>query len=393
MKNDSRFPRDTLSALYSQYNVERVDDYDFKGLFKSYSDWLSKIDENRSLIDTFVIHSGKAEISVIPINTTSQYVLVWDEAYWDFYDKFLHSFNSLWCIYCNNSLNEDLKNILYMNVKGFFTNSIIEYLTQRFHTYSDFRALLKTYRVDSQLARILISDTFINQSDNLLWVGKEFLLMHELEHILFNFSPEVFAHDSQCFDEAIDYYHDNFLPLIDESIIPGGSARLKPYVEQLQKDKNSNNYNELFNDYHGFFEIMDHHHENIRDTFTPFTPMSQTYLFSVKLLKMFDSCKNFMTRVIENALSTKYYPKEKRIERVNKVSSNCQSMILCRDYLAGELLFTGLYLCAKEFPGFNEQAFSEQHNTKDFTSPYSNYLEPIVKDLTSHIANRIIQFL
>lgn len=391
MEGDSCFPFSDLSVLYSQYCVESVFDHDFDGLFNSFSDMLLKIHENRDMIDTCVIHSGRAEVTSIPIKGTSRYVLVWDQAYWEFYKSFVRTFCSLWNVFLDNTLSEEDKNARYFRINGFFTNTIINYLIHRFPADDDFCAYMEKCRVDSKFSQLFLTDFYEDESENLLWIGKEFLLMHELEHVLYKYSPEVFAWDSQSFNEIIDWYHDTLLPLIDDSIIPNGPDEFKEAVEWIQKNKNSNYYVELFNDFHSFFEVLDYHRENYHDTNKPFTSKSQSFLFGVKLLKMFDSCKTFLTRSVEKALSTKYYPKKKRCEQVKKVCRECQSSVYRRDYLAVELMFARLLLHAERFPGFNMQSFSKLHDTMSFTSPYSNFLQPLLNELTTHIVNTIIE--
>lgn len=387
--NNIIFPNERIAALYSYYHVEKAEDKTFMELFHSLADWLEVVDQKRNFIDTYVIRSDKAQILVIPNEDKTRFSLIWDVSFWEFYEQFVRAFFSIMNIASDENLPEANKRCFFVSTEKYFLNSIIDYLKKRFSAYKDICSLLEGYRFESKDILLYINDDLLDASIEVCTLGKEFILMHELEHILYFFSPEIYQQDSIVFDEALKWFHDEMLPFFNSEIIRTESEVLKMSVEHIQNTKDGKRYIELFNDYHAFFEMMMYHHENICNTSVPFTRNSQSYFYGVKLLKMFESCINYLTRVVENAASTKFQAVERRFAQVKKASEEYQRIIFSRDYLAVEIIWVGLFWYAEKFP-IDRTEYLESLDTENFAQPYTKVLEPIINSFANELIKEII---
>ena len=386
--NSSVFSNETIAKLYSCYNAEAAEDAVFRELFQSLADWLIVVDNKREFIETFVIRSDKAQILVVPNENKSHYPLVWDMSFWDFFETFVSCFFSVMSICSDDSLSEQMRKELLSFAGIYFMNCVIDFLERRFSAYAEISPLLNKYRSAEKTAFLYIHENLRAASIEVCRLGKEFVLIHELEHILYSFSPLVYKKDSSVFDEVLKFYHEVCLPLCnDNSEID--VTLLDNSVEYIRKNRGGKEYIELYNDYHAYFEMMLHYNENIKDISLPFSKNYQSYYFGVKLLKMFESCINYSTQIVEGALSTKFQTREQRIAKVGEISQKCQRKIYSRDYLAMELIGAGLYWYADRFP-INKDEFIESLDTENFAFPYTNVLEPILNTFVIKLVTQII---
>ena len=386
--NSSVFSNETIAKLYSCYNAEAAEDAVFRELFQSLADWLIVVDNKREFIETFVIRSDKAQILVVPNENKSHYSLIWDMTFWDFFETFVISFFSVMSICSDDSLSEQLRKELLSFAGIYFINCLIDYLERRFSAYAEINPLLDKYRSSEKMEFLYIHENLRAASIEVCKLGKEFVLIHEIEHILYSFSPLVYKKDSSVFDEVLKFYHEVSLPFYtDNSEID--VTLLDNSIEYIQKNRGGKEYIELYNDYHAYFEMMLHHNENFRDISLPFTKNYQSYYFGVELLKMFESCINCSTQKIEGALSTKFQTREQRKAKVEEIFQKCQRSIYSRDYLAMELIGTGLYWYADRFP-LNKNEFIKSLDTKEFDFPYTNVLEPILNTFVIKLVAQII---
>lgn len=375
------FLDDLVAAAFKHCNAEKADDVFFSNQFLDYSMWFRDIDINRNYIDTYIIRSNKASIEVIPNEKKTRFSLIWDVSFWEFYEQFVRAFYS---VKSTTFLGYPLNNAFLTFTKNFFINSLIDYLQKKFCLHRDFCELLENYRYNKQISLLYTNEHLKDGPSHAVNFGKAYILLHELEHILYVYSPSVFYTDSRDFDEIINWYYFNVVPEVSpESGID--QDLLKTSVEIIRNNRGSNDYVELYNDYHAFFELMTFYSENYIEPDKSFSENYQSLYFNLKLLKMFESCIYFLRKVFRAVVSTRFQSIEQRSTQVYRAVQKCKRTVYSRDFLALEVIWPRLYWAADAFP-IDKEIVRESLDTKQFALPFSEVLQP----LTSNFTNTII---
>ena len=378
----------TLSIIYKHFNVEKTDDPVFTKLFNSMSDWLIKIDNNRDCIHPYIIHSDRAQIFVVPKSDKKNFLLVWDTAFWEFYYKFLLLFFLFDSYMKDDILHCKGEEEFYQRLTVLWKNSIIDFLSKRFSNNKEAVSFFVSFKESNMLKTYVTIDT-MRKIDNILTISKEFVLMHEFEHILYHISNEIYIDDTIAFDNIVKYYRDHIVDELDESITHINPNKFKKILDGILDKKDMKLYNELYGDYHAFFEILDYNMENYKNTKDIFSKRIPEYIFSIKLLKMFESCINFVTQVVMGVLSTKYQDHEIREQHIIKIANDYQRIVYSRDYLSNELFSVAMILHAQEFP-INLNEFIASIDTYSFVLPYTEKMQPLLNIYTNDLVNMLM---
>ena len=389
-EHNSVFSEKTLSLLYRYFDVEKAEDPIFQELYNSLSKWLVAIDNNRDNIITHVIHSNKTQNFVVPKIEENKFFLVWDVSFWHFYTDFLLVFFSYESLMYDDFLDKATKERLLNNTTSFLKNSILNFLVARFSKNKDatdtFFSLKNVYYKSSE---IHTNDKMMQIIQSIVAISKEFVLMHEFEHILYHISPEIYAKDTSVFDSILTYYHDTLIDHIDTDKTRISSVQFKRIVNSILKNKDEKQYSELYSDYHAFFEILLHNGENFQNKNLDFSKNIPNYLFAIKLLKIFSSCINYTTQIIDSVLTTKFQKRTKREKRIVDAYLEYQKTVYARDYLSIELFAVTLMLYAKEFP-INLKNFAKSINTRSFVLPYTQIIQLKFNEFINEVANRLV---
>ncbi len=384
------FSEQSLAHLYKYFDVEKANDPIFVDLYNSLSDWLVAINENRDCIATYIISSGKAQNFIVSNHVEKKFSLVWDVSFWHFYTDFLLIFFSYDSLRNDVFLDSETKDRLLFNTESFFKNSILNFLSGRFLKNAAATNLFYELKNRHIVRPEFYTEVSIIQIINsIVAISKEFVLLHELEHILFHLSPEIYNKDTKVFDDVLRYYRDVLVDKIDENITHIPSDKFKDIVDKVLRDKDKNQYSELYSDFHAFFELLIHHGENFDDTNCRFSQNIPDYLFSIKLLKIFESCINYITNVVESVISTSFQNKNQRIRRVETTALEYQKTIFNRDYLSVEIFAVALMLCAQDFP-LDQKKFAESIDTIPFVLPYTEKMQPTFNRIVQDLANRLM---
>ncbi len=383
------FSDGSLASLYKYFEAEEAEDRTFVALYENLSDWLVAVDENRDSITTCVICSNKVQNFTLSNRKEKKFTLVWDVSFWHYYSKFLLTFFSYDYLMDSDVGHKKNEKFLFSNAESFFKSSILDYLLERFSRDKDVVEILaKIKSKHSNATGVYVRDGIKDVVDSIALISKEFVLMHELEHILYHLSPEIYSKDTKTFDELLQYYRDVLIDNIDENITHIKAIEFKKIVDELLSNKEKPYYSELYGDFHAFFEILSYHGENFKDVHFPFTSKIPNYLFAIKLLKIFESCINYITQIVDCLLSTKFYENAYKIKRLEEISSAYQKTVFNRDYLSVELVSVCLMIYSEQFM-LDEKKFAESIDTIPFVLPYTEIMQPIfnefVQELVAHI--------
>ena len=121
----------------------------------------------------------------------------------------------------------------------------------------------------------------------------------------------------------------------------------------------------------------------------PFTQKVPDYLFAIKLLKIFESCLNYATEIVDCLLSTRFQEKAHRLKRVVKTSYAYQKTIFNRDYLSVELFSVCLMLYSEGFL-LDREKFAASIDTVPFVLPYTKKMQPIFNELVQELVNEFL---
>lgn len=387
--NSMLFPNKGIEIFYSGFHPEKADDADFSKWLDVLEGSLTAIDQNRDAIDICVIRSDYAMIYVSPNKECTHFTLIWDVCFWELYEYFCATFYSILNI-MEAPLPVNVKYVLFDFSCNYLNNKILDYLINRFSRYRKVvKSLEKSKKSMAFLYSVDASEEVDGSIHTLCDIGKEFVLIHELEHILYYLSPEIYEKDSLAFDHVLQIYQDDLLLLLDPDTFQNGNAEYEGAVEFVKNNKKSDAYRELYNDFHAFYELLWHNNENLTDGSKLFAPNSSRYLFALKVLKTFESCFNFITALIETAVSTRFLPLERRIEMISHTADESQRKIHNRDYLSGELFFTYLLLQAHNM-GSNLDGFAESHDTGSMVVPYTEVMQPSINRFINETVNTIL---
>ncbi len=380
----SVFSDKPLAKLYEYFDVEKEEDSAFVDLFNSLSDWLIAIDDNRSKIDTVIIRSTKMQNYTLINKEEKRFTLVWDTSFWYYYVQFLlvfFSYDSLMdCDIYDIKLEKWLS-----DTESFFCSRILDCFSERFSRCDEIKGLCSRFKKwFSNTNGVVTLNGTKETIDSIVLISKEFVIMHEFEHILYHLSPEIFNKDTKTFDDVLRYYCDVIIDEIDESITHIKSDDYKAIVKDVLINKDKPSYSELYGDFHAFFEVLIHHNENFNNTNQPFTQNASDYLYALKLLKVFESCINSTTETIDSWLSTEFQDKKYREKKVEETSIAYQKKVYNRDYLSVELVSISLILCAQEFC-LDSKEFAASIDTSRFMLPYTEKIQPLL--------NRLMQIL
>lgn len=383
------FSDQKLVNLYKYCEVERADDLTFVELYKDLSEWLLAVNENRDSITTCVIRSNKAQNFTLLNREEKKFTIIWDVSFWHYYTEFLWTFFSYDCQMDYGFTDDLTKRSFWENTASFFKRSILNYLSERFSKDKEVIEMLSKFKNECCGTVVVVHEGTKEIIDSIISISKEFVLMHELEHILYHLSPEIYNKDTKTFDEVLRYYCDELIDNIDENITHINAIEFKKIVNDVLINKDKTSYAELYGDFHAFFEVLLHHGENFQNTDCPFTSRVPNYLFAIKLLKIFESCVNYVTRIIDCLLSTKLQEKSYRIKRVEQISHAYKRTIFNRDYLSIELFAVSLMLFAEGFL-LDQKKFAESIDTVPFVLPYSEIMQPQFNEFVQELANNMI---
>ena len=133
-----------------------------------------------------------------------------------------------------------------------------------------------------------------------------------------------------------------------------------------------------------------HHNENFNDKTRTFSNNLPTYIISLKLLKFFESYKNYVIGVTGKVLSTAHLDKATRMRKIFEAAQKASRAVYERDYLVVELISITLGLQAEKF-NINRQDFYKSIDTHEFSKPYTVCMEPIVNTQIKEIIINLLQ--
>lgn len=378
-----------LDLLYEHYDIKASSDEEFLMQYSDLTRWLVECYNNSSNISYRIISSGRLAISTFPIKNNTSHILVWDTSFWDLYERFLMAFFSFDTLISDPFIDGQKREQFWNGTTAFFLANTFRLIRNYYSTSPSDTTILNdinTYEIPSMLRLDSQSLLFIKE---IISFSKEFILLHELEHLLKDWSPVVFNIDSKAFINAAKYYRDHIVDLTSIELTHIDSKSFKSIISNVISDPESYLFTEIYNDYHAFFEVLLHHNENIKDTALPFSKNISSYFFSLKLLKFFESYRSYVLKVTGKALSTAHLDREKRECKIRETAQKASSAIYERDYLVTELISISLILQAVEF-GIPYQDFSRTIDTLDFSKPYTDVMEPLVNKQIKEIVAKLL---
>lgn len=389
MNSNSIFGYSPLDREYENYSVESVHDESFSELFYDLQYWLTKVYQNREHISCKVIRTGRSKIFSVRLANSDQYLLIWDVSFWDAYKKFLQAFFSFDTLMSNPSIDDKTRKSFWNNTEKFFRHNTFEFVKAYLSNYTSYTELFDNYKDPMDSGAVAIDPEAFSYIDEIISFAKEYVLLHELEHLLSKWSPDVFLRDTAAFESVVKYYRDYIVDIIEPEIIPLGAEKYKRIINNML-NKGTDQYSEVYSDYHAFFEVLLHHNENFKDKSRPFSNNLPTYIVSLKLLKFFESYRNYMNAVIFSALSNAYLGAEFVQRAVHKMAAISSMEVYSRDYLVVDLVSVALGNTAEYF-GVPSNSFYASIDTTEFARPYSDVMEPIYNDEIKKIIAYIIR--
>ncbi len=379
----------SLDLLYEYYDIKATSDEEFLMQYSNLTRWLVQCYKNSTNVSYRIINSGRLAISTFPIKNKKTHILIWDTAFWDAYEQFLMAFFSFDAIMSDPFLDDQNREQFYNGTKAYFLGNTFRLVSNYYSTTPSYIASLNdinTYETPGILRLDVDLLSFIKE---IISFSKEYILLHELEHLLKGWSPTVFNIDSKAFINAAKYYRDYIVDLTDKELTHIDSELFKAIISHVISNSDSALFSEIYNDYHAFFEVLLHHNENFKDKSRPFSENLPSYVVSLKLLKFFESYKSYVLKVAGKALSTSHLDKETRIHKIREAAQMASRAIYERDYLVVELIAITLIIQAKEF-GIPYQDFSRTIDTLDFSKPYTDIMEPLVNEQIKEIVAKLL---
>lgn len=378
--NHSIFGERSVDLLYAYYDVKIANDEEFLQYYSDLTQWLVSCSENKEKIDYKIIHSGRLAISTFQVSRNKSQFFIWDTAFWDSFEQFLIAFFSFDAIMSNPTKDQQSRHQYWEGAENFIRGNTFRIIKNYFSTSPLYISILETINYYERPGNLKIDSHAFGYIKEIISFAKEFVLLHELEHLLKVWAPDVFLHDSNMFINVANYYRDHIVDLLeidDWEIKHMAPEQFKAIISNVISDTNNSLFYEIYNDYHAFFEVLLHHNENFNDKTRTFSNNLPTYIISLKLLKFFESYKNYVIGVTGKVLSTAHLDKATRMRKIFEAAQKASRAVYERDYLVVELISTTLGLQAEKF-NINCQDFYKSIDTHEFSKPYTACMEPIV---------------
>lgn len=385
MNQNSIFEDRAIDLLYKYYSLQPSTDEEFVQYYTELTQRIASCAKNKEHIIYKIIHSGRSSISTFPIKRNESQLLVWDTAFWDLYEQFLVAFFSFDTQMSYPANDQDAKTQFWNGTENYLRSNTFQMVKDYYSTSPYNISLLEAANIYKKPSYLWIDPQTMDYIKEIISFAKEFVLLHELEHMLKEWDPEVFYSGSNAFINVAKYYRDHIVNSIDFESEPMDLERYKNIISDVSSDINSFLYSEIYSDYHAFFELLLHHNENFKDKSRPFSTHLPTYIVSLKLLKYFESYRNYVIGVIGKVLSSTHLEKSIRIQKILGAAQKASQAVYEREYLVIELISVTLGLHANEF---NQSL--DDFDILEFSRPYTDVMEPLINNQIKNMISKLL---
>ena len=203
--NHSIFGERSVDLLYAYYDVKIANDEEFLQYYSDLTQWLVSCSENKEKIDYKIIHSGRLAISTFQVSRNKSQFLIWDTAFWDSFEQFLIAFFSFDAIMSNPTKDQQSRHQYWEGAENFIRGNTFRIIKNYFSTSPLYISILETINYYERPGNLKIDSHAFGYIKEIISFAKEFVLLHELEHLLKVWAPDVFLHDSNMFINVANY--------------------------------------------------------------------------------------------------------------------------------------------------------------------------------------------
>ncbi len=253
-----------LRILYANNELHVSCDKEFEAVFKVICEFYDVLNLNKEKIAFLPIRSNRGRIFTLHPESCDFYAIVWDSEYWEFF-QFFCSILLEFIKQEQNSLNDVIVGqILGQKYEHIILNTLIYrtyiFLSNRYcKTNPDlslyFKSAIERYRKKSEIKYTADSDENMHA---LVYLGKLYVMFHEMEHIFEDLDSQITSEDFEEFKRLLFVYWLFVKENTNESIHDYSKEEYLDRLGKLIDGKNEweNLCSELFNDIKAFYEML-----------------------------------------------------------------------------------------------------------------------------------------
>ena len=358
----------------------------FEELYEDIIDFTVYLKKNKEKIQKFVINSHNAKIELVSC-IENHYAVVWDTEYWKLFEDFLYTFISI-----DYNIHYKDEHVKYGYDVDKLNQAHIKYFEVKLlqHMLDKYRINLSEEHqqaiVEKEINMLLGTKTPIDMTgyEELIRekesLSKCIVLMHEFEHALSVYCPEVKERDLELMHILLEMLHEvDKMNGVNEITLGANLEMLNPTSINNQVIKD-----EIFGDFHAFIEFVSFYSACSGDNIDKvLSELAVSFIVDLRLLNTFRLYTTTINDIMKIIVTYNDY--ETKSNKIKEYFDNEHRILSFRPYIVSRLSY---FYCQmrigddKELPfGLDDTTYMKQGIETLFTES----MERLIKALPIHV--------